>query len=111
MKTVELLERDPDGRARQVRFVVDAGLVKDDYVLSYAYTDDLRTITWSLLRAQAQKSQEGSYELSGPPDGPTTVVYSLTLEPSIPMLGMLRRRAEKVIMDTALQELAKRVEG
>jgi hypothetical protein len=29
----------------------------------------------------------------------------------MPMLGMLRRKAEKVIIDTALNELKKRVEG
>ena len=28
----------------------------------------------------------------------------------MPMLGMLKRKAEKVIMDTALKELKKRVE-
>jgi hypothetical protein len=29
----------------------------------------------------------------------------------VPMIGMLKRRAEKVILDTALKELKKRVEG
>jgi hypothetical protein len=29
----------------------------------------------------------------------------------MPMLGMLTRKAEKVIIDTALKELKKRVEG
>ena len=29
----------------------------------------------------------------------------------IPMLGMLKRKAEKVIVDTALEELKKRVEA
>jgi hypothetical protein len=29
----------------------------------------------------------------------------------VPMLGVLRRKAEKVIMDTALKELKRRVEG
>jgi hypothetical protein len=30
---------------------------------------------------------------------------------AIPMIGMLKRRAEKVVLDTALRELKKRVEG
>jgi hypothetical protein len=29
----------------------------------------------------------------------------------MPLLGMMKRRAEKVILDTALKELKKRVEG
>jgi len=39
------------------------------------------------------------------------VTYNLTVDLTIPMLGMLKRKAEKVIMDTALKELKKRVES
>ena len=39
------------------------------------------------------------------------MTYSLTVDLAIPMLGMLKRKAEKVIMDTALKELKKRVES
>ncbi|WP_016935698.1 SRPBCC family protein, partial [Rhodococcus sp. R1101] len=34
-KTVEVVEHRPDGRAERVRFVLDAGIVKDTYVLRY----------------------------------------------------------------------------
>jgi hypothetical protein len=30
---------------------------------------------------------------------------------AVPMIGVLRRKAERVILDTALKELRKRVEG
>jgi hypothetical protein len=30
---------------------------------------------------------------------------------AVPMIGMLRRKAERVILDTALKELRKRVEA
>jgi hypothetical protein len=43
--------------------------------------------------------------------GRTEVTYSITIDLSIPMLGMIKRKAEKVILDTALKELKKRVEG
>jgi hypothetical protein len=39
------------------------------------------------------------------------VTYRLAVDLTIPMLGMLKRKAEKVIVDTALRELKKRVEG
>jgi hypothetical protein len=60
--------------------------------------------------SQVQKRQEGSYELTED-DGGTTVTYTLSVETGMPMLGMLRRKGEKMIMDTALKELKKRVEG
>jgi len=43
--------------------------------------------------------------------GTTTVTYSLAVDLNIPMIGMLRRKAEKVIIDTALKGLKRRVES
>ena len=108
-KQVEVVETGADGRATRVHFVIDAGAVKDDYVLDYTWDGD-RRVSWTLVRGQMQKSQDGSYTLeeSG---GSTTVTYSITIDLSIPMLGLIKRKAEKVILDTALKELKKRVEG
>src|ERR671921_406322 len=108
-KQVDVLETGPDGRARQVHFVLDAGAVKDDYVLDYTWDDD-RKVSWNLVKGQMQKRQEGSYTLTQR-DGATEVMYAITIDLSIPMLGMIKRKAEKVILDTALKELKKRVEG
>jgi hypothetical protein len=92
-----------------VQFVLDAGAVKDDYVLDYTWDGDHR-VTWTLVTGQMQKRQDGSYTLVET-DGRTEVTYSITIDLSIPMLGMIKRKAEKVILDTALKELKKRVEG
>ena len=108
-KEVEVLETGDDGRARQVHFMLDAGPVKDDYVLDYTWDDD-RSVSWTLVKGQMQKRQEGSYTLAES-DGRTEVTYRITIDLSIPMLGMIKRKAEKVILDTALKELKKRVEG
>jgi uncharacterized membrane protein len=108
-KRVEVLETGPDGRARQVHFVLDAGAVKDDYVLEYTWDGD-RQVSWTLVKGQMQKRQEGSYTLEEG-DGRTEVTYRIAIDLSIPMLGMIKRKAEKVILDTALKELKKRVEG
>jgi ribosome-associated toxin RatA of RatAB toxin-antitoxin module len=106
---VEVVEPGPEGRARQVHFVLDAGAIKDDYVLEYTWDGDHR-VTWNLVKGQMQKRQEGSYTLVER-DGDTEVTYDLTIDLHIPMLGMIKRKAEKVILDTALKELKKRVEG
>ncbi|MCU1669517.1 MAG: Polyketide cyclase / dehydrase family protein [Blastococcus sp.] len=108
-KQVEVVEDGDDGRARQVHFVLDAGAVKDDYVLEYTWDGD-RTVSWTLVKGQMQKRNDGSYTLEEQ-DGRTEVTYSITIDLSIPMLGMIKRKAEKVILDTALKELKKRVEG
>jgi ribosome-associated toxin RatA of RatAB toxin-antitoxin module len=108
-KKVEVIETGDDGRARRVHFVLDAGAVKDDYVLDYTWDGDHR-VTWTLVEGQMQKRQDGSYTLVET-GGRTEVTYSITIDLSIPMLGMIKRRAEKVILDTALKELKKRVEA
>ena len=108
-KQVEVVEDGDDGRARQVHFVLDAGVVKDDYVLEYTWDGD-RKVSWTLVKGQMQKRNDGSYTLREK-DGVTEVTYSITIDLSIPMLGMIKRKAEKVILDTALKELKKRVEG
>jgi carbon monoxide dehydrogenase subunit G len=108
-KKVEVIEDGDGGRARQVHFVLDAGAVKDDYVLEYDWTGDTK-VTWTLVKGQMQKRNDGSYSLAET-DGGTEVTYSITIDLSIPMLGMIKRKAEKVILDTALKELKKRVES
>jgi hypothetical protein len=57
-----------------------------------------------------QKAQQGSYVLKPTAKG-TEVTYTLAVDLAVPMIGVLRRKAERVILDTALKELRKRVEA
>ena len=108
-KKVEVEETGDDGRARRVNFVLDAGIFSDEYVLDYEWDGD-RAVSWTLVKSQLRKRQEGSYTLEET-DGRTEVTYQISIDIKIPMIGMMKRRAEKVILDTALKELKKRVEG
>ena len=110
VKKAEVLETGPDGRARRVEFALDAGIVRDQYELTYDWTGHQR-VEWTLTRGQMMRAQHGSYTLQQQGPGRTHVTYSLTVELVIPMLGLLKRKAERVVMDTALKELKKRVEG
>jgi ribosome-associated toxin RatA of RatAB toxin-antitoxin module len=111
-KSVAVLEEYEDGFASQVRFVLDAGVVQDEYTLAYEYAEDISRIEWHLVEpSRMQKSQEGSYDIVANEDGTSTVTYTLSVELSIGMLGMFKRKAEKAIMDTALRDLKKRVES
>ena len=110
VKRADVVETGADGRARRVAFVLDAGIIRDQYELSYQWTGDQR-VEWELTHGQMMRAQHGSYALRAEAPGRTHVTYSLTVDLGIPMLGLLKRKAERVVMDTALKELKKRVEG
>ena len=111
-RSVEVVEEYEDGYASQVHFVIDAGVFQDEYTLAYEYADDISRIEWHLVTpSRVQRAQTGSYDLADNRDGTATVTYELSVELSIGMMGMFKRKAEKVIMDTALKELKRRVEA
>jgi uncharacterized membrane protein len=108
IKSAQVLDADADGRPRQARFVMDAGVLKDEYVLEYDW--NASGVAWHLVgTSSVQKSQVGSYAVAAR-GGATEVTYSLSVDIAMPMLGMFKRKAEKMIMDSALKELKKRVE-
>jgi carbon monoxide dehydrogenase subunit G len=110
VKQTEVLESFDDGKGRQVRFTLDAGPFKDVYTLAYDWADDGMSVNWTLVKGQMQKAQNGSYVLTEE-GGSTRVTYTLAVQLVVPMIGLFRRKAEKVIMDTALKELKRRVES
>ena len=114
VKAVTVLTEEGDGWADQVEFTLDAGAIKDTYVLDYDWDvkdNGTGVVSWSLVQAGVLKAMNGSYTLTESGKDQTTVTYRLAVDVKIPMLGMLKRKAEKVIIDTALKELKKRVEG
>ncbi|GAB05576.1 cyclase [Gordonia amarae] len=110
-RTVEVLQTLPDGRAAQVRFELDAGVLQDTYVLAYEWAAGGTEVSWRLVSSDLQRDQRGRYVLSQQVPGSTKVTYELMVDLLVPMIGQLKRRAEKAITDIALNELKKRVEG
>lgn len=111
VKEAEVLGTDAAGRAEQVRLVLDAGAIKDDHTLAYTWISATE-VRWSLVKSQMLRTLDGSYALAGLDGGARTeVTYQLTVDVKIPMLGMIKRKAEKVIIDRALAGLKKRVEA
>ncbi|MEP9391279.1 SRPBCC family protein [Gordonia sp. VNQ95] len=110
-REVEVTERDGAGRPRQVRFVLDAGVLQDTYELRYEWDDDNSGVSWRLVSSDLQRDQRGRYEVTQQVPGSTKVTYTLMVDLVVPMIGQLKRRAEKAITDTALNDLKKRVEG
>ncbi|MBA3309945.1 MAG: SRPBCC family protein [Nocardioidaceae bacterium] len=109
VKSARVLTEYDDGRSREVAFVLDAAPIKDEYTLTYDWQGD-EQVTWSLVEAKMLKAMEGAYVLTDKGDA-TEVRYQLAVDLSIPMIGMLKRKGEKVIIDTALKGLKQRVES
>ncbi|MGA4842484.1 SRPBCC family protein [Streptomyces sp. G45] len=109
VKLAEVLATDGSGRAEKVRLVMDAGAIKDDQTLAYTWNGD-NEVSWTLVKSQMLRSLDGTYLLKQAGTG-TEVTYRLTVDVKIPMLGMIKRKAEKVIIDRALDGLKKRVEA
>ncbi len=112
VRSAEVLASDENGWAQQVRFRLDAGAIRDTYTLAYTWDfaeDGTGVVSWTLVEAGVLKAMDGAYRLGAAAQG-CAVTYTLSVDLRVPMLGMLRRKAEKVIIDTALNELKKRVE-
>jgi hypothetical protein len=109
VRSAEILQTGQDGRAERVRFTIDAGVIKDSYVLGYTWEGD-EHVRWDLVeRGSAVSEMSGAYRLDRAGDA-TKVTYELAVGLAIPMIGMLKRRAEKTIIDTALKGLRGRVQ-
>jgi hypothetical protein len=110
VRSAEILDTGPDGRPLRVRFGLDAGVIRDSYVLAYEWDGDA-AVRWQLAEAGSMVTEmTGAYLLAEDGAG-TKVSYELAVGTRMPMIGMLRRRAEKTIIDTALKGLKTRAES
>ncbi|MFF5204748.1 SRPBCC family protein [Streptosporangium sp. NPDC000396] len=110
VKSAQVLSTGEDGRPAMVRFTLDAGIISDEYTLGYTWNGE-ESVAWKVAEEGKMVSGlTGSYRLADTGDG-TEVTYELAVDLKVPMIGMIKRKAEKVIIDTALKGLKKRVEG
>lgn len=108
MHSAEVLTTTDGGRAATARMRLDHALVKDTYVLAYAWRP--ARVSWHLVEGGLLKAMDGAYDLR-PAGAGTSVTYTLTVDINMPMIGMFKRKAERTIVDGALKGLKKRVEG
>lgn len=109
-KEAEVLEADAEGYPKVARMVLDTTILKDTLVLSYDWPPDRGSVRWSLVSSSLLRSLDGAYLLS-PKESGTDVTYELTVDLAMPMIGLLKRKAERRLTDTALKDLKKRVEA
>ena len=89
---------------------------KDTYELSYVWSGN-DSVKWTLNTDEAGKPKSsmmkklvGSYTLKAEGAG-TKVIYELEIDPKIPMMGFMKKKAASTIVDQALHGLKKRVES
>jgi carbon monoxide dehydrogenase subunit G len=108
VKKCEVKKRDSKGRPSEVYMEVGSMGFGSKQTLKYSYT--MTGLSWASTKAEgAVKSIAGAYGLEKTDDG-THVSYSTTMELAMPLPGMIKRQAERMIIDTALKGLKKQVE-
>jgi ribosome-associated toxin RatA of RatAB toxin-antitoxin module len=106
----EVLEADAEGYPAVARLVLEAAVLHDTMVLEYEWPPDRQSVRWSLVSSTLLKALDGAYRLT--PNGTgTDVTYELSVDLLVPMIGLLKRKAERRLTETALKDLKKRVEG
>lgn len=109
VKSVDVLERDEQGRPARARFVVDARLVTATYTLDYTYGDG--TVEWELVESDQLRGLDGGYTVSDDGGGTSTVTYELDVDPAFSVPRFMRRAAAEKIVRSALDNLRHHVES
>jgi ribosome-associated toxin RatA of RatAB toxin-antitoxin module len=110
VQTAEVTAEGAGDRAEQVFFALDVSPIKDEYTLAYVWSGD-EQVTWTLVEGKMLRALDGAYVLTDRGDGTTDVTYRLALDVSIPLIGMLKRKGEKILIDAALKGLKRHVES
>lgn len=109
VKQAKVIERDDEGRGRKVEYRAAAMGRSIRYVLDYDYADAPAAFSWKLVEGDMLRRLDGRYGFQ--PDGEATrVTYELVVDLSVPMPGLIKRRAAGLIMGTALKELKREIE-
>ena len=110
VKRAEVVVDGDDGWAEQVFFSLDVPPIRDEYTLAYDW-DGYDGVSWRLVEGKVLTHMDGAYLLRDLGEGRTEVTYRLALDLSIPLIGMIKRKGEKMIIDAALKGLKQRVES
>ena len=112
---VEIVSTHDDGAAKDASFSISTPVGKDTYEISYVWTGN-EAVSWTLNsdesgkpKSAMMKKLDGTYRLTPDGDG-TKVTYELEIDPKIPMMGFMKKKAASAIIDQALNGLKKRVE-
>ena len=105
-RSVEVLDRHPDGRPHHVRATLKIMGITDKEVLEYHWGDDW--VVWDAVETFQQRGQHGEYNLTRLGDR-TRVRFDLIIDLAAPVPEFLIKRARKLVLDVAVDRLRCRV--
>lgn len=110
VKEATILERDDAGRPARVQYRAAALGRTIRYVLDYDYEEAPTAFSWKLAEGDMVRAIDGRYGFVADGTG-THVTYDLRVDLSIPMPGLIKRKAAGMITSTALQDLKRVAEA
>lgn len=110
VREVAVHARDALGRATTVEYRVAALGRTIRYVLAYDYAGAPGELSWRLVEGDALRRLDGRYRFEPAADGGTQVTYELAVDLTLPLPGLIRRRAAGLVTGAALTGLKQRVE-
>ncbi len=106
-KDAEVVDRHPDGRPHHVKATVKIMGLSDKELLEYHWGEDW--VVWDAQQTSRQRCQHGEYNLTAVGEERTRVRFDLILDLAAPYPSFLVRRAKKMVLDVALEDLRRRV--
>jgi uncharacterized protein YndB with AHSA1/START domain len=101
-KRAEVVDTYGDGRPRHVKVTVRVVGITDKELLEFHWGPDW--LVWDAQKTFHQHAQHVEFNLS-PEIDRTRVRFDVTVEPSTPVLHLLVKRAERVIMEAGTEGL------
>jgi uncharacterized membrane protein len=111
VKEAKVLEYDDERRGKRVEYRAAALGKSVRYVLEYDYAEAPEAFSWRFVEGDMLRRLDGTYRFEAESPESTRVHYDLTVELSMPLPGLVKRRAAGLIMGSALKELKKQVEA
>lgn len=106
-KHTEVLDRHPDGRPHHVKATFKIMGVTDKELLEYHWGDDW--VVWDAKATMQQRGQHGEYNLTPVGEDRTRVRFDIFIDLAAPIPEFLLRRAKKMVLDVATENLRRRV--
>ncbi len=111
IKSVEVHEKDDQGRPTKLTIKVEAGVLKDRATLSYDWSKAPDEVSFSLDEADMMTEMDGRYQIKDNGDETTTVTYSLGTALAMPVPDMMRRKVEMSTIEQTISQLKQILEG
>lgn len=111
IKSVEVLETDGQARPLKIKIKVDAGPLRDTAILVYDWSKAPDALSFELEDADLLTEMSGAYSISENSDGETEVTYELSVDLSMPVPAMMRKKAELATIEQVLSQLKEKIEA